>query len=495
MRTTTKRLLSLVMVIALMLTLAPMSVFAAGTKTVYFQNNWMWSDVCVHYWGSSSPDTTWPGVRITKVGTEANYDVYKAEVPADVTGIVINGVKDDGSGNRDQTPDITNIQTGVCYYMVWENGNAVATFPYGTPVDPTDPSTEPTTPIDPIDPPNPDVTVDDIQDGTTLHCWNWSFADIEKNMAKIAEQGYTAIQTSPIQQAKEPTVGNGMKSHWWVFYQPANFYIDTTTGSALGTKAQFESMCKTAHKYGVKVIVDVVANHLGNKTGNNLADTLDPDIKNDSSCWHDISKNTTNYNDRYDITQHCMAGLPDLNTSNKKIQDYALNFLKECIDAGADGFRFDGAKHIETPDDSNCGSNFWPYVINGATEYAKTSRGIDLYCYGEVLDAPGGGLSINAYTKYMSVTDNSWGNNVRHAVTGRNAGGYSSNYHKTAKANQLVVWAESHDTYANDSHESTYVSVANINKTWALVAARADAMGLYFARPPTSTLQSWVRAT
>ena len=31
-----------------------------------------------------------------------------------------------------------------------------------------------------------------------------------------------------------------------------------------------------------------------------------------------------------------MAGLPDLNTSNKKVQGYVLDFLKECIDAGAD---------------------------------------------------------------------------------------------------------------------------------------------------------------
>lgn len=29
----------------------------------------------------------------------------------------------------------------------------------------------------------------------------------------------------------------------------------------------------------------------------------------------------------------------------------AINFLKECIDAGADGFRFDGTKHIEVPAD------------------------------------------------------------------------------------------------------------------------------------------------
>ena len=213
-----------------------------------------------------------------------------------------------------------------------------------------------------------------VQDGLTLHCWNWSYKNIESNMEKIASQGYTAIQTSPIQQSKEGTKGYSVDG-WWVYYQPMGFHIDNTGKSALGTKAEFESMCKTAHKYGIKVIVDVVANHLGNRTGNDLSDAIVADIKNDSSCWHDITKNTYDYSKRYDITQWCMNGLPDLNTGNKKVQNYVLDFLKECIDAGADGFRFDAAKHIETPDDGkdNCASDFWPTVINGPPGLSKSS--------------------------------------------------------------------------------------------------------------------------
>lgn len=52
--------------------------------------------------------------------------------------------------------------------------------------------------------------VSNIQDGVTLHCWNWSYKNIEANMKLIAEQGFTAIQTSPIQQAKESTKGKPM---------------------------------------------------------------------------------------------------------------------------------------------------------------------------------------------------------------------------------------------------------------------------------------------
>ena len=324
------------------------------------------------------------------------------------------------------------------------------------------------------------------QDGLTLHCWNWSFKNIEEKLDIIASLGYTSIQTSPIQLAKQPTVlpDKGFPTNdWWVYYQPAGFEIDNTGTSALGTKADFESMCKAAHEKGIKVIVDVVANHMANtETGTNgLAETIIEDLKNDPDCWHDITKNTNDYSSRLEVTQYCMTSLPDLNTANDKVQTYVLNYLKECIDAGADGFRFDAVKHIETPDDGDLASDFWPTVIDGAKEYAQTSRGIELYCYGELLDGPGGSITPASYTKYMSVTDNNWSANLLfNVVQGGNANGFTAGYGK-GDASQMVTWAESHDNYADESTRN--ISEENINKAWALIAARTGAMGLYLARP------------
>ena len=152
-----------------------------------------------------------------------------------------------------------------------------------------------------------------IQNGVTLHCWNWSFANIEANMAKIAAQGYTAVQVSPIQQCKQGTKGDYM-SVWWALYQPASFSIDNTGNSALGTKNDFVRMCNAAHKYGIYVIVDVVANHMGDNGSNQKSPAIIDALENDPSCWHDISKNISNYYNRYDITHYCMDGVPDLNT-------------------------------------------------------------------------------------------------------------------------------------------------------------------------------------
>ena len=96
----------------------------AGTMKIYFQNNWMWSDVSIYYWGVENAPQ-WPGNKMEKFGNDGTYDIYVAEVPTNVEGLLINGVKDDGSGQLDKTPDIKDAKDGNCYFMLWDNGNAV----------------------------------------------------------------------------------------------------------------------------------------------------------------------------------------------------------------------------------------------------------------------------------------------------------------------------------------------------------------------------------
>ena len=74
----------------------------------------------------------------------------------------------------------------------------------------------------------------------------------------------------------------------------------------------------------------------------------------------------------------CNGGLPDINTENKAYQEYLLKYLQDCIDCGADGFRYDAAKHIGLPGEAG-GGDFWPTILNG------TSKGKNLFQYGEVL--------------------------------------------------------------------------------------------------------------
>ncbi|MBQ3215551.1 MAG: starch-binding protein, partial [Oscillospiraceae bacterium] len=343
-----------------------------------------------------------------------------------------------------------------------------------------------------------------VQDGATLQCWNWSFTNIKANLGLIANLGYSSIQVSPPQEGKEGSV-NKPFNNWWVLYQPISFNFNENVNNAIGTKAEFIDLCNEAHKYGIRVIVDVISNHLADNGGTTIepSSLIPADILNDRSCWHnEYNVQSSNYADRYDITQRAMK-LPDLNTGNKKIQNYVLNYLKTCIDCGADGFRYDAAKQIETPDDYyTYASDFWPTIINGANDYASSTRGIMLYHYGEMLANPdeSNSLPVSAYTKYMSVTENAWSNDIRHFMHYGDVSGIQTNinkgYFKQCNADKLILWPESHDTYWDGimnedkswyygpnqaySHE---VGRDALNRTYAFLAARAYAMSLYFPRP------------
>lgn len=90
---------------------------------VYFQNNWLWTNVSIYAFNEGGfIGEAWPGAKATFVKNDGTYDIYSAKVPYNATGIIFNGVKNDGSGNSDQTPDITsNITNCVMFYMHYDS--------------------------------------------------------------------------------------------------------------------------------------------------------------------------------------------------------------------------------------------------------------------------------------------------------------------------------------------------------------------------------------
>lgn len=346
-----------------------------------------------------------------------------------------------------------------------------------------------------------------VQGGAILHCYNWSYSEIEAHLDEIKAAGYVAVQTSPVQPPKDYSAAwNDTPGNWWKLYQPLDFSIapdnNGIPSSWLGTKAELTSLCKAADQKGIYVIVDVVANHMANierggykKNGvynvsPQVAERLqDPD---GSKNLYHTSEDYVNDDSRYNMTQYQM-GMPDLNTGNQVVQDMVLDFLKECVDCGVDGFRFDAAKHIELPSDSGCGSNFWPYVLNGIRSYADENDN-DLFIYGESLSGSGYDSWVAEYNTYMALTDSYVGEKVRDGienVSDLDAGcvGYSY-YSRGNNIKDYVIWVESHDTYedgyynaSNNGGASRGISSDLIIRAWAIVGARADSTALYLARP------------
>ena len=338
----------------------------------------------------------------------------------------------------------------------------------------------------------------EVQGSSILHCWNWSYKTIEENMEIIAECGYTAVQTSPAQQPKDYTYqgnvcsevgypGVAGKGNWWKMYQPVTFNVCDNGQTWMGTKAELESMCATAEKYGVKVIVDIVANHLGNIKGwqNSMTD-ISPQVgqywceemMTDPTYWHINDLQIWMSDGRRDVTQGTM-GMPDLNTGDKRVQRFVYEYLDELIDCGVDGFRFDAAKHIETDEDEpEFASDFWNTVLGEARTHYKQKTGGNLYVYGEILNRIDE-LPFSAYTKNMSITDNSAGDNLMNSVRYGGIGALGRCF--PIDDNKSVVWCESHDTYMGGG--SRYANDAAVIQAWGMVGSKKDVASLFFARP------------
>ena len=339
---------------------------------------------------------------------------------------------------------------------------------------------------------------DTVQGSNILHCFNWSYANIQANLADIAAAGYTAVQTSPVQPPVDYNAGwTNASEQWWKLYQPLDLAIAGQNQSWLGSASDLSSLCTAADEYGIKVIVDIVSNHLANDgTASGLYEHLNSgaaaDMKNPEYFREDsIAENGTNDNSRFTITQYNL-GMPELKTQSGYVQTKALDLLKACIDCGVDGFRFDTAKHIELPDESDdengtFGGDYWPTVVNGAKLYAQ-EKGVDVpFIYGEILNSAG--TAISNYTTYMAVTDNETGDRALDKAYWTAASELADGtYRKGASAANSVLWAESHDTYMGSAGSAYFSNTSGVSddvivNTWAIVGARADSTGLFFARP------------
>lgn len=346
-----------------------------------------------------------------------------------------------------------------------------------------------------------------VEDGSILHCWCWSFNTIKENIPEIAAAGFSTIQTSPISECLVGGQGKleiNKTGKWYYHYQPTNYVIGNYQ---LGTEEEFKEMCEVAHQYGIKVIADQVLNHCTSSYS-----AISDDIKNGiNNPFHDMSTNHWSETDRYEETQYALSGLYEWNTQNPEVQQYMLNWLKTCVDAGADGFRYDAAKLIELPDDTSekygndFASDFWPIVLqNGASfQYGESLQEGGNHTYGSELK---GGYDDNdssrlaAYqsitygedNKHLNTTASFYGARVRDAVTG---GTLNADFvgdflmPKGASEDRVVTWVESHDNYCNDA---TYKELdeQQVIQAWSILSARKGGTPLFFDRPNNSSSNS-----
>ena len=212
-----------------------------------------------------------------------------------------------------------------------------------------------------------------------VQLFNWQFADIEKIIPRLAELGYSHIHVSP------PQKSNSIVDQWYRQYQPVDFF----TFEGLGSVDDFRSMCQTAQRNRMHILVDVVFNHM---TG--FSSQPDPPyftMSDDGVCI--IASNFPQLNDpnffhekrKYDNAREeevlgwLFDDLADLKTELPEVREIAKQYLVFLKELGASGFRFDAARHIE-PD-------FYPEVLKavpGTFSFAEIANEME-YAYVEYL--------------------------------------------------------------------------------------------------------------
>ncbi len=98
-------------------TVDPVAPKIDSMKIRFDNSNTNWQSVSIHYWGKGVTGTEWPGAAMTKMADRDN--VYEAEVPVGITGIVFTDAAD---ADHVRSSDVTDIPTRE----EWEAHNTIS---------------------------------------------------------------------------------------------------------------------------------------------------------------------------------------------------------------------------------------------------------------------------------------------------------------------------------------------------------------------------------
>ncbi|KHJ95619.1 alpha amylase, catalytic domain protein [Oesophagostomum dentatum] len=205
---------------------------------------------------------------------------------------------------------------------------------------------------------------------TMVHLFEWKWTDIAKECEDFLQYyGYGAVQVSPPNEHITLTQNNDMP--WWVRYQTVSYKLISRSGN----EEEFIDMVNRCNKVGVRIVVDVVMNHMVPFTISDFNDYR----CNASIDQYDTENNATN-------VRNCrLLNLLDLDQSKPYVQEKLAAFLNRLVDIGVAGFRFDGSKHM-WPEDLEAiqekikdlradvfGRNKRPFIVHEVTD-----RGVDI---------------------------------------------------------------------------------------------------------------------
>ena len=296
-----------------------------------------------------------------------------------------------------------------------------------------------------------------------FHAFNQNYNEVEQFVCILADQGYSHIQISPAQKSNP---GN----EWWKRYQP----LDYSVIEGLGSEHDLKKLTDKAHSCNVKVIADVVFNHMANLDGNDGIEdvskipNMTPSDFNNESNINPIKKPCDiNYSDKNRSSEvNCwLGGLPDLKFTNK-VKTIQKAHLRKLLNLGINGFRFDAAKHMPKE------------VVKEYIDYIdRESQGM-AWNYLEVIEDQD--TKAEHYNWIAAVTDFILYNSMKNAFTF--SGDMRSLPSSAVNDSRSVTFGTNHDTISelNKHAINPYPDITDSYLATAYVLARKGGTPLIF---------------
>ncbi|MEO3860392.1 carbohydrate-binding module family 20 domain-containing protein [Acrocarpospora sp. B8E8] len=271
--------------------------------------------------------------------------------------------------------------------------------------------------------------------GPIVKLWSWNWNSVARECTDVlGPAGYGAVQVSP----PNDSMSRG-GAVWWDIYQPARY----TLTSKFGTEAQFRAMVDACHAAGVKVHADAVINHMTGQGatsygGYSFSKYDYPGLYSAADFHTPCVINGSDYtNDAWRVQNCELVSLSDLNTGSEYVRDQIAGYLNRLTALGVDGFRIDGAKHINPADLAAIKAR-----LTGSP-----------YIHQEVIYGAGEPIQPSQYTGIGDVHEFVYGRKMKEQFTGqiRWLSTFGASWGLSVPSDKAVTFIDNHDTERNGS--------------------------------------------
>lgn len=263
---------------------------------------------------------------------------------------------------------------------------------------------------------------------------------IINKLSYIKNMGYTAIWISPVaepQMTNRENNGTGKNTA----YHGYNMKDPNSANPYFGTKEKLKELVDSAHSMGIKVVIDVVPNHVGDyMLGTNAfydVPGLQPAAPFNNPSWYhhngDIDwsltdGNYTQWAQDY-LENHDLGGLDDIDFDNAQAKQAVFDSIKGWFDyTGADGARVDAAKLVQPSVlhelQNYIGVNTFGENFDGNAEFVSRWVGsnaewgmLDFPMFFSILNSFAYGQSFDSNVKSTLAQDYRYNGSENHMVT------------------------------------------------------------------------------